>query len=207
MIEALDLLKKDWQKLDNSFEQVSEASIYGMLHKKSSSIVKWILIISLIELGLGVVLSFLSFDMEMLKKIEDSDYGTFLETVTIFNYAVILFFVYRFYINYKKISTTKTTRQLMDDIISTRKTVKHYIFYNLMMVGISVLFAVLYAVDLNPKLDSITMNSKNIAIIGLLCALIIVGFVAVFWLFYRLIYGRLLRKLFVNYNELKKIDL
>ena len=47
-MKELDLLKKDWQK-DTAFEQVSEVEIYKMLHKKSSSIVKWILIVSLLE--------------------------------------------------------------------------------------------------------------------------------------------------------------
>lgn len=205
-MEALDLLKKDWQKQENTFEQVSEASIYGMLHKKSSSIVKWILIISLIELGLGVVLSFFSFDSDLLKKFESFEYYGYIKALTAFNYVVILFFVYQFYKNYKKISTTTSTRKLMDDILSTRKTVKHYIWYNLVMVAIGTLFGVAYAVNQNSKFDSIAMNPKSIIVFGLICTLIVVGFVAVFWVIYRLIYGRLLRKLFVNYKELKKID-
>ena len=32
-MKELDLLKKDWQKIDNSFEQVSEIDIYKMIHK------------------------------------------------------------------------------------------------------------------------------------------------------------------------------
>jgi hypothetical protein len=47
-MKELDLLK-DWQKNKDSFEQVSEIEIYRMIHKKSSSIVKWILIISIME--------------------------------------------------------------------------------------------------------------------------------------------------------------
>ena len=47
-MEELDLLKKDWKKNENSFEQISEVDIYKMLHKKSSSIVKWIFYISLL---------------------------------------------------------------------------------------------------------------------------------------------------------------
>ncbi len=206
-MEALDLLKKDWHKKETTFEQVSEASIYSMLHKKSSSIVKWILIISLIELGLGVVLSFFSFDSDLLEKFESFEYFGYIKVLTAFNYVVILFFVFQFYKNYKKISTTTSTRKLMDDIISTRKTVKYYIWFNLVMVAVSTLFGVVYAINLNPKFDSIAMNPKNIIVFGLICTFIIVGFVAVFWLIYKLIYGRLLRKLFVNYKELKKIDL
>ena len=34
-MKELDLLKKDWQKSNNSFEQVSEIEIYKMIHKKN----------------------------------------------------------------------------------------------------------------------------------------------------------------------------
>ncbi len=37
-MEELDLLKKDWKKNQNSYQQISEKEIYNMLHKKSSSI-------------------------------------------------------------------------------------------------------------------------------------------------------------------------
>jgi hypothetical protein len=46
-MKELDLLKKDWKKSTASFEQISELELYKMIHKKSSSIVKWILIISI----------------------------------------------------------------------------------------------------------------------------------------------------------------
>jgi hypothetical protein len=46
-MKELDLLKKDWKKSTVSFEQISELELYKMIHKKSSSIVKWILIISI----------------------------------------------------------------------------------------------------------------------------------------------------------------
>ena len=48
-MEELELLKKDWQKNTHKSPDFSEQDIYGMLHKKSSSIVKWILIISILE--------------------------------------------------------------------------------------------------------------------------------------------------------------
>ena len=57
MMEELDLLKKDWKRNANSFEQISEVEIYKMLHKKSSSIVKWILIISILEVLLWTAIS------------------------------------------------------------------------------------------------------------------------------------------------------
>ena len=58
-MKELDLLKKDWKKNENSFEQVSEKEIYKMIHKKSSSIVKWILIISILEFTILNLIGFL----------------------------------------------------------------------------------------------------------------------------------------------------
>jgi dolichyl-phosphate-mannose--protein O-mannosyl transferase len=53
-------------------------------------------------------------------------------------------------------------------------------------------------------------NEKNFhtlfVTVGLMILTLIV-FIGLFWLFYRLLYGILLRKLNANYKELKKIDL
>ena len=57
-MEELDILKKAWQKDTHSFEQVTEVEIYKMLHRKSSSIVKWILVISLLEFSLWALVNF-----------------------------------------------------------------------------------------------------------------------------------------------------
>jgi hypothetical protein len=65
-MKELDLLK-DWQKNKDSFEQVSEIEIYRMIHKKSSSIVKWILIISIMEVLLWTSLNMILMQTIILK--------------------------------------------------------------------------------------------------------------------------------------------
>ncbi len=50
-MDELDLLKKDWNKGDSKYPKLSYNEIYKMILKKSSSIVKWIFIISLLEFG------------------------------------------------------------------------------------------------------------------------------------------------------------
>ena len=47
-MDELKQLKKDWQK-DQKFPKINKSEIYKFLHKKSSSIVKWIFIISIVE--------------------------------------------------------------------------------------------------------------------------------------------------------------
>ncbi|UFH35339.1 hypothetical protein [Flavobacterium acetivorans] len=210
-MKELDLLKKDWKKNENSFEQVSEKEIYKMIHKKSSSIVKWILIISILEVLLWTCLSLCFNSDDYLIKINHSELIAYFEVLTIFNYGVILVFIYLFYKNYITISTTASTKQLMKDILKTRKTVQYYVWYNLGMIVLSLIIGFVIAFAYNPEVNAlrhkIASDSKIMAItIGILL-LTIVAFFGAFWLFYRLIYGILLRKLYANYKELKKIDL
>ncbi|MDI6031653.1 hypothetical protein QLS91_01060 [Flavobacterium sp. LB2P84] len=210
-MKELDLLKKDWQKSTNSFEQVSEIEIYKMIHKKSSSIVKWILIISILEVLLWTCLSVCFNSDDYLIKMNHPELIQYFEVFAYFNYGVILFFIYLFYKNYKTISTTASTKQLMSDILKTRKTVQYYVWYNLGMLVVSLIIGFIIAFVYNPEMsvlkDKIATNGKVMAItIGFL-ALTTLVFFGAFWLFYRVVYGILLRRLYANYKELKKIDL
>ena len=209
-MKELDLLKKDWQE-NNAFEQVSEVDIYKMLHTKSSSIVKWIFIISVLEILLWTSISVFFNTDEYLKNIKHEELEVYFEVLTYFNYAVILVFIYLFYKNYVSISTTVSTKQLMKDILKTRKTVQCYVWYNLGMVAVSLIMGFYMAFHYNPEvsvlLDKIGNNTKVMVITIAIFGLIITAFLGIFWLFYRLLYGILLRRLYANYSELKKIDL
>lgn len=210
-MKELDLLKKDWKKSDNSFEQVSEIEIYKMIHKKSSSIVKWILIISILEVLLWTCLSVCFDSDEYLKRIKHAELIAYFEVLTYFNYAVILIFIYLFYKNYILISTTASTKQLMQDILKTRRTVQYYVWYNLAMLVFGLIIGYVIAFAYNPEMDAlknqINANSKVMAITIAFLAFTSIVFYGLFWLFYRLLYGILLRRLYANYKELKKIDL
>ena len=209
-MKELDLLKKDWQK-DNAFEQVSEVEIYKMLHKKSSSIVKWIFIISILEILLWTSISLFFNTDDYFKNTKYYELAVYFEAFNFFNYGVILVFIYLFYKNYVIISTTVSTKQLMKDILKTRKTVQCYVWYNLGMVALSLLFGFYLAFVYNPDvavlMDKIGNDTKVMVITIGIFVLIIAAFLGLFWLFYRLLYGTLLRRLFANYKELKKIDL
>lgn len=210
IMEELDLLKKDWQKND-AFEQVSEVEIYKMLHTKSSSIVKWIFIISILEILLWTSISVFFNTDDYLKNTKYEELDVYFEALTIFNYVVVLVFIYLFYKNYVSISTTVSTKRLMKDILKTRKTVQYYVWYNLGMVVLSLMIGFFMAFTYNPEvivlMDKIGGNGKILAITIGVFILTITVFLGIFWLFYRLLYGILLRRLYANYKELKKIDL
>jgi len=115
-MEELDLLKKAWKKDIYSFEQVSELEIYKMIHKKSSSIVKWILIISIIEVVFWSSFSFIFKTDDYIKQLHAEVTIIYFKIFNVLNFAVIIWFIYSFYKNYIKISTITTTKQLMQDI-------------------------------------------------------------------------------------------
>lgn len=213
-MDELEILKKDWKKNEGSYHQISEKEIYGMLHKRSSSIVKWILIISILEILFWVGLSVIFADDEYKKTIQTYHLSTILPIITFINYGVIAYFIYLFYKNYKSINTTETVKKLMQSILKTRKTVKHYVWYNLAMTFFSFMLVIIFQIKYEPKLDAVfenaiesmgsTMFYMFLILIYAFIALIMVG---VIWLFYKLLYGILLKRLHKNYKELEKMDL
>ena len=209
-MEELDLLKKDWKRKENSFSQLSEKELYGMLHRKSSSIVKWILIISILELCLWTGIGFLFTD-DYVDKVNHSEMAFWLKVLNYLNYAVVLAFIYLFYKNYVNISTTSSTRKLMKDILKTRKTVQYYVWYNLGMIALCLVIGFIMTLSWSPKVadlrNQIEHDDAVLLKAILFMSLIVIIIVGVFWLVYRLLYGILLRKLYANYKELEKIDL
>jgi hypothetical protein len=212
-MEELDLLKKDWKKSTNSFEQLSEMDIYKMIHKKSSSIVKWILILSILEVTVWTVLGFAFNSDDYLEKISHSYLELVFNIMTVIGYGATLLFIYLFYKNYIRISTVVSTKQLMKDILTTRKTVQYYVWYNLAMIVYGMMVGITIAFTYSPEIELLrekTANSENNTIMIITFSVVLIAVTLIFglfWLFYRLLYGTLLRRLYANYKELKKIDL
>lgn len=213
-MEELDLLKKDWQKSTNSFEQVSESEIYKMLHKKSSSIVKWILMVSILEFLFWIGIMLLLNDDKYEENLHKYGIENFMFVTNILNYLVILIFISLFYKNYRNISTTDSTHHLMKSILKTRKTVRNYIWYNLIVIVLSIVISIImlffHNQDLINMMESAASKGHQTLFIAMSIAistLFVFVILCLFWGFYKLLYGILLKKLFANYTELKKIDL
>ena len=210
-MEELDLLKKDWQRNDHSSTQFSETEIYKMLHRKSSSIVKWILVISILEIVLWTLLSVCFNNDEYFRSLKHDEVFVWLKFLTYFNYVVILFFIYLFYKNYVNISTTASTKKLMKDILKTQKSVQYYVWYNLGMILFSFMLGIFFAFAYNPDIailkDKINHNQMILVMVIIVLIVSVLLILGLFWLFYKLLYGILLKKLTRNYEELKKIDL
>ena len=211
-MDELDLLKKDWKKQNANYPELSYNDIYKMIHKKSSSIVKWILIICIIELLFWSLLN-LAIPESYMEIYDKFNLKTFLYITQGAHYLIVIGFIYLFYKNYKSICVIDSTSRLMQKIINTRKTVNYYVYYNLALyIVISVVINMI--MFSNPDIMLEALMPKNTSIEGdtFLTIMLITQIVTLFviigllWLYYRIIYGILLRKLSKNYKELETLE-
>jgi len=212
-MDGLDLLKKDWKKREASLPHLSYDQIYQMLWKRSSSIVKWIFVISIIEFLFWGVINLFMADHEYWEEMEQIHLKEFTVTTYIINYGITFFFIYCFYKNYRKISATDNAAELMKNILRTKKTVKYYIGYILISTALVALIYTYFMMDYHTSSTVVDDMEKYsfTPLQWLMFAGIMIGGLAVFlgliWLFYRVVYGILLRRLNRNYKELKKLEI
>ena len=212
-MDELELLKKDWQKENGNYPKLSYDEIYKMILKKSSSIVKWIFIISLLEFVLWTLVSIGLKDSESMKRFQEYDADFIIIPLTILGYIILAYFFYLFFKNYKTISATDSAKILMENILKTRRTVKQYVAFNLIYLVISTIVVLFSEFDqdqqLISKVNEASANGevfKFYAIIIITIVVMLAILIGVLLLFYYLIYGLLLRGLNRNYKELKKLE-
>ncbi len=204
-MKELDLLKKDWQKSEASFEQLSEKDIYAMLHKKSSSVVKWILIVSILEF---VILNGIGFLLPQDPYLSEYDkLHPNLSLLEYFNYGLNLGFIFLFYKNYRTISVFNNATLLIRHILSTRKIVNYYIYWNIIIAGFIGAFGFIDGFNKSwkesGKLGAIPDDGIGFIIPLIFAMLFLMLFI---WGFYKILYGNFLSKLKTNYEELQKIE-
>ncbi|WP_027878593.1 hypothetical protein [Mesoflavibacter zeaxanthinifaciens] len=209
-MDELELLKKDWQKNNNTFEKKSSSDLYAMLHKKSSSLVKKLFYISIAELIFLIsvnVLPFVfskSYRQHFNKVYNDSLLN---QSIEVLSYVVIILFVILLFRSYKSITVVDDTKKLMKSILRTRKIVKYYVLYNLTFIVILVPYFMYKAIKTNSSeidLEHLT-NFQILKLIGGIFLFTLL-FAGVVWFIYNLIYGIILRRLNRNYKELKKME-
>jgi hypothetical protein len=202
-MDELEILKNDWKKKENTFDQVSENEIYEMLHKKSSSLVKWILIISIIEFIVLNGFGFLISDKEMDNFEKLHPYLSIIEKI---NYLILIGFIYLFYKNYKAICVLDSSKKLIKDIIKTRKIVNYYIYWNVFISSFLGSFG--FIDGFNASYHQANPNAEELSQTGFIIIFIfsMLFVIALIFGFYKLLYGFLLNRLNKNYKELQKMD-
>ena len=101
----------------------------------------------------------------------------------------------------------------MKKIINTRKIVNYYVYYNLILYALlSIIVNIILFSNSDLLIESLNLEDstvdKEYFLRFLFIAQIITFFVfcGLLWLYYRIIYGILLKKLTKNYKELESLE-
>lgn len=215
----IDNLKKTWQeqelppKYDNS-------AILDMLNRRSRNYVKLIFWISIAEFlfFLGLTLFYIAgsddtdslinilsrLGIEITPKIE-MDFAHLFFALKMISLIVTAYFIVRFYLSYRKIDVESNLKKLISQIIGFRKVVNLFIMTNvLLLVFFTALLTVFVFMTLsqqNIALDNATLTGF---VIGILFSTVLC--VGLIWLYYRVVYGIILRRLGRDLEQLRQID-
>ena len=201
--------KKVWKGQPKEANEVSTLEIYKMTQSKSTSIVKWIFIVGLLEFTFFLVLNLILLEPNYNEIFGNVNVTQFINFSYYFNYLVVALFLIIFYKNYVSVSTVDDTKTLMKKIIKVRKTVKFYIIYN---VFINILILIIYNIIIFNSPDTIkiirsnydmALDESQMMTVYIISQVIAVVMILLFlFLLYYLLYGTLLKKLKKNYKEL-----
>ena len=215
----LDNFKKTWQEQD-ILPKYDSTEIEAMLNKSSKNYVKYILWISIAEflviLCMNFYYAFLGNDrnslMSILSRLGIKNTTSLEDNFThlyfylkLVSLLMTAFFVVKFFRNYRKINIESNLKKLILQIINFKKTVNFFILANILLI---ILFTVvLLAVTLTVlSQQNIHLNSPTL-IRFLVGTIVMMGIsVVLIWVYYRLVYGIILKRLGKNLEELQRID-
>lgn len=205
--------KKAWGNQPEEKNKVSAIEIYKMTQSKSTSIVKWIFIIGLGEFALWAGLSFIFSGLNYLDVYEELNLMKYVNFSYYVHFVVVILFLAIFYRNYASVSTIDDTKTLMQKIIRVRKTVKFYVFYNILGSVVLMIIFNIFIVNTPGAIqkifeheDVIVDPSKMLTVYIISQAIALCVILLLQFLFYYLLYGILLKKLKKNYKELTKLE-
>lgn len=215
----LDSFKETWQKQPIE-PKYDSREIESMLNKSSRNYVKYILWISLVEfiliLGANLYYLFLGEDttdlMSVLGKLGIDNSSNFESTLSniyltlkIVSLVMTAVFVYCFYQNYRKINVESNLKKLILQIIKFKKTVQLFIVANIALV---ILFTLILGIFTFSVLAEQNIELTNPTLIGFIAGLILTMAISVvlIWIYYRVVYGLILRRLGKNLEQLQNIE-
>lgn len=215
----LDQLKKSWQE-HKVAPKYNSTEIEAMRNKSSRNYVKYIFWIScaefLVILGMNIYYLFAGEDSQtyinILRKVGvhnsvevQSDFDHLYYVLKVISLILTAVFVVQFYWNYKKITVESNLKKLIVQIIKFKKTVNLFILANIFLM---ILYTVALVIFTNWILFEQNIALARSTLIGFYAGfgvMMALGVVLI-WIYYRVVYGIILKKLGENLLELKKID-
>ncbi|MGB1449973.1 MAG: hypothetical protein ACPG8F_09065 [Flavobacteriaceae bacterium] len=205
-MKELEELKQQWAK-QNFGQPFSKEEIKGFLQKKSTHSIKWIFYLSILEFVL-----YLSFPLLVPNYLDSFDYYKSLNLLnfsiatTLFGYLILLYFMWRFFLNYRKISVANSIKEHLSTILKTRRAVNQYFYCN---VGILIVFTIVVLVaafQFDENMIALQEKNSSLLMVIFVIGIVIASILGVFGLLYYFVYGRYLQPLKQNEKELEKIN-
>ncbi|WP_415328707.1 beta-carotene 15,15'-monooxygenase [Chryseobacterium sp. MMS23-Vi53] len=215
----LDSFKKTWQEQPVQ-EKYDDNEILKMLNRKSRNYVKYIFWISVAEFIFFSVLGLFYFfqgeesnsfikvlerlGAQKTPEVENNFDNTYL-AIKILSLLVTAYFVFKFYQNYRKIKIEENLKGLITRIIKFKKTVNAFILISIVLlvaftsVFTAFIFYALNTQNIEPKTADLT-----IVIVGIVVSMVLS--ILLIWLYYKLVYGIIIKKLDRNLKQLREID-
>ena len=205
-MKELEELKHQWAKQDFS-QNFSKEEIKGFLQKKSTHSIKWIFYLSIAEF-----IAYLSFPLLVPNYLDSFDYYKSLNLfefsilTTLTGYVLLVYFMWRFFKNYKNISVANSITSHLSAILNTRRAVNQYFYFNVVILIIFTVVVLLSALQLDPNMIDLKEENNSLLIMIFIIGLVIAIILGIFGLLYYFVYGRFLRPLKNNEKELLKIE-
>jgi len=205
-MKELEDLKNKWAKQDFS-QSYSKEEIKGFLQKKSTHSIKWIFYLSIVEFVL-----YLSFPLLVPNYIKSFDYYKSLNlfefsiVTTVLGYVLLLYFMWHFFQNYKKISVANSIKDHLSAILNTRRAVNQYFYFNVAILIIFTIVVLVAALERDKNMIALQEENNSLIMIIFMIGILIAIILGLFGLLYYFVYGRFLRPLKNNEKELLRIE-
>ncbi len=215
----IDQFKNDWQK-QNVQPKYDSSEIEQMLNRKSRNYVKYIFWISFLEfaviLFMNVYYYFVNDSTDSIARILEKlgvtsnleiqrQYDGIYFVMKMVSFFVTGLFVILFYINFRKIKVESNLKRFILQIIKFKKTVNAFILVN---IGLIISFVLVFGVFFFRITQSQSATLESNVISGLVTGVFVAAIIGVglLGLYYRLVYGIILRRLGYSLKQLEQIE-
>lgn len=205
-MKELEDLKNKWAKQDFS-QSFSKEEIKGFLQKKSTHSIKWIFYLSIVEFVL-----YMSFPLLVPNYLDSFDYYRNLNlfefsiVTTVLGYILLLYFMWRFFQNYKNISVANSIKDHLSAILNTRRAVNQYFYFNVAILIIFTIVVLLAALERDKNIIALQEENSSLLMMIFMIGILIAIILGLFGLLYYFVYGRFLRPLKNNEKDLLEIE-
>ena len=206
MMKDLKQLKEKWAQ-QNFEKQYSKEELNGFLRKKSTYSIKWIFYLSIAEFLVYMGLPLFSPNyIESFAYYKSLQLFGFSIFITITGYILLLYFMWRFFKNYRKITVTSSVKEHLSTILSTRRAVNQYFYANVGLLLIFTLVVFVRAFQMDSSLIGLEQEDISFLVICFVIGIVVALVLGLYGLLYYFVYGRFLKPLKRNEKELRQLN-